>query len=84
MQSIVNHSLVDSNHLHGLRAGGGEKGKGKRGKREMEEKKGVKERKTEEKKRKGRNSSGLTLIPRRSSRYPDVKLADLDYTDDIA
>ena len=26
----------------------------------------------------------LTLIPRRSSRYPKVKLADLDYADDIA
>ena len=26
----------------------------------------------------------LTLIPRRSSRYPEVKLADLDYADDIA
>ena len=31
-----------------------------------------------------KNNSGLTLIPRRSSRYPEVKLADLDYTDDIA
>ena len=30
-----------------------------------------------------KNSSGLTLIPRRSSRYPEVKLADLDYADDI-
>ena len=27
---------------------------------------------------------GLTLVPRRSSRYPKVKLADLDYADDIA
>ena len=31
-----------------------------------------------------KNNSGLTLIPRRSSRYPEVKLADLDYADDIA
>ena len=27
---------------------------------------------------------GLTLVPRRSSRYPEVKLADLDYADDTA
>ena len=31
-----------------------------------------------------RCSSCLTLISRRSLRYPEVKLADLDYTDDIA
>ena len=31
-----------------------------------------------------KNNSGLTLIPRRSSRYPEVKLADLDYAGDIA
>ena len=30
------------------------------------------------------NNRGLTLLPRRSSRYPAVKLADLDYADDIA
>lgn len=27
---------------------------------------------------------GITLLPRRSSRYPEEKLADLDYADDIA
>ena len=27
---------------------------------------------------------GLTLVPRRSSRYPEVKLAHLDHADDIA
>ena len=31
-----------------------------------------------------KNNRGLTLIPRRSSRYPEVKFADLDYADDIA
>ena len=31
-----------------------------------------------------KNNRDLTLIPRRSSRYPEVKLADLDYADDIA
>ena len=31
-----------------------------------------------------KNNRGLTLLPRRSSRYPEVKLADLDYADDIA
>ena len=31
-----------------------------------------------------KNNSGLTLIPRRNSRYPEVKLADLNYADDIA
>ena len=31
-----------------------------------------------------KENRGLTLIPRRSSRYPTVKLADLDYADDIA
>ena len=31
-----------------------------------------------------KNNRDITLIPRRSSRYPEVKLADLDYTDDIA
>ena len=31
-----------------------------------------------------KDNCGLTLIPRRSSRYPEVKLADLDYADDIA
>ena len=30
------------------------------------------------------NGSGLTTIPRRSSRYPAEKLSDLDYADDIA
>ena len=29
-------------------------------------------------------SDGLTLKPRRNSRYPAEKLADLDYADDIA
>ena len=29
-------------------------------------------------------NTGLTLIPRRSSRYPQVNLPDLDYADDIA
>ena len=32
----------------------------------------------------GKNNRGLTLIPRQSSRYPEGKLADLDYADDIA
>ena len=31
-----------------------------------------------------KNNSGLTLIPQRSLRYPEVKLADLDYADDKA
>ena len=31
-----------------------------------------------------KNNRGLTLIPQRSSRYPEVKLADLYYADDIA
>ena len=31
-----------------------------------------------------KNNGSLTLIPGRSSRYPEVKLADLDYADDIA
>ena len=31
-----------------------------------------------------KNKIGITLIPRRSSRYPEVKLADLNYADDIA
>ena len=31
-----------------------------------------------------KRGGGLTLVPRRSSRYPAVKLADLDYADDIA
>ena len=31
-----------------------------------------------------RGRRGLTLIPRRSVRYPAVKLADLYYADDIA
>ena len=31
-----------------------------------------------------KDNRGLTLFPRRSSRYPEVKLADLDYADDIA
>lgn len=31
-----------------------------------------------------KNNCGLTLTPRGSSRYPEVKLADLDYADDIA
>ena len=31
-----------------------------------------------------KNNRGLTLIPRRISRYPEVKLADLDYADDTA
>ena len=31
-----------------------------------------------------KNNGGLTLIPRRSSRYPEVKLEDLDYADNIA
>ena len=31
-----------------------------------------------------KDKRGLTLVPRRSSRYPEVKLADLDYVDDIA
>ena len=31
-----------------------------------------------------KNNRGLTLIPRRSSRNPEVKLADMDYADDIA
>ena len=30
------------------------------------------------------SSDGLTLMPRRSSRYPAEKLADLDYADGIA
>ena len=29
-------------------------------------------------------NTGLTLIPRRSSRYPKETLSDLDYADDIA
>ena len=31
-----------------------------------------------------KENRGLTLIPIRSSVYPAVKLADLDYADDIA
>ena len=31
-----------------------------------------------------KNKRGITLVSRRSSRYPEVKLADLDYADDIA
>ena len=31
-----------------------------------------------------KNKRGITLVPRRSFRYPEVKLADLDYADDIA
>ena len=31
-----------------------------------------------------KNNRGLTLLPRRSSRYPEVKLADPNYADDIA
>ena len=31
-----------------------------------------------------KNNGGLTLIPWRTSRYPEVKLTDLDYADDIA
>ena len=31
-----------------------------------------------------KNKSGLTLIPRQSLKYPEVKFADLDYADDIA
>ena len=31
-----------------------------------------------------KDNRGLTLTPRRSSRYPAEKLADLDYADDIA
>ena len=30
-----------------------------------------------------KNNSSLTLIPRRSSRYPEVKLTDMDHADDI-
>ncbi len=30
------------------------------------------------------NNRGIVLIPRRSSRYPQVRLSDLDYADDIA
>ena len=30
------------------------------------------------------NNRGIVLIPRRSSRYPEVRLSDLDYADDIA
>ena len=30
------------------------------------------------------NNRYLSLIPRRRSRYPEVKLSDLDYADDIA
>ena len=31
-----------------------------------------------------KDNSGLALVPRRSSRYPEVNLAHLDYADDIA
>ena len=31
-----------------------------------------------------KNNRGITLIPRRSSRYPEVRFSDLDYADDIA
>ena len=30
-----------------------------------------------------KNKIGIILVPRRSSRYPEVKLADFDYADDI-
>lgn len=30
------------------------------------------------------NKKDITLLPRQSSRYPEVKLVDLDYVDDIA
>ena len=31
-----------------------------------------------------KNKTGVTLVPRRSSSYREVKLADFDYDDDIA
>ena len=31
-----------------------------------------------------KDKRGLTLMPRRSSRYPAEKMTDLDYADDIA
>ena len=30
-----------------------------------------------------KHKRGLTLVPKRSSRYPEAELADLDYADDI-